>query len=257
MAAVYGGSGDPKRTIDLLWGIVDQPKRGRKPKVTVEQIAVEAIALADNEGLAALSMRRLAQRLGVGAMTLYTYLPSKAELVDLMVDRVTARYLQTPEATPNSDWREGLEAAARRDWNLYRQHPWMLQLSTTRPILGPSVFNRYEHDLRLIDNTGLSDVDMDAVVSMLDGFVRGVATSANEFARSYDSTGQTDQEWWDSFGPELARVANQKTYPVSTRVGDQLGEQFQAANQPEYVFEFGLQRLLDGISALIKQPGVQ
>lgn len=251
MTHYYGGSGDPKRTIDLLWGVSDTPKRGRKPKITVEQIVEAAIELADSAGLSALAMRTIAKHLHVGTMTLYTHVPSKAELIDLMVDRVTARYLTPPESTEPLSWRAGLEAAARRDWNLYRQHPWMLQLSNTRPTLGPAIFNRYEHDLNLIDGIGLDDVEMDAAVSMLNGFVRGTAASANEFANSYATTGQSDQEWWDSFVPELGRVANDETYPVSSRVGAELGEQFQAANQPEFVFEFGLQRFLDGIAVLI------
>src|SRR5919112_1054849 len=84
----YSGSGDPQRSMELLWGLQQRPKRGPKPRLTVEQIVQAALGVADAEGLAALSMRRVADELGVAPMSLYTYVPSKAELIDVMLDAV-------------------------------------------------------------------------------------------------------------------------------------------------------------------------
>ncbi len=84
----FSGGGDPRRSIELLWRLRERPRPGPKPRFTVDDVAAAAIAIADAEGLAALSMRRVAERLGVAAMSLYTYVPGKAELIDLMLDTV-------------------------------------------------------------------------------------------------------------------------------------------------------------------------
>src|SRR4051794_5684360 len=77
----FSGTGDPRRTIELMWGAPGSPRRGPKPKITAEMIVQAAVAVADAEGLAALSMRRVADELDVAAMSLYTYVPGKAELL--------------------------------------------------------------------------------------------------------------------------------------------------------------------------------
>ncbi|QSB05771.1 TetR/AcrR family transcriptional regulator [Natronoglycomyces albus] len=230
----------------------------------MEQIVEAGIDIADAEGLEALSMRKVAEALGVATMSLYSHVPSKAELIDLMVDRASAKHLnlgtvlhEGPTAPSTQTWRSGLEAIARGDWGLYRRHPWLLQVSTSRPNLGPATMDKYERDLRVIEGLGLSDVEMDATVSMINGFVRGVAAMAAEAQASEGKTGVSDQEWWESFAPLLAEVMDESAYPTASRVGATVGEEFQSPNQPDFVFEFGLQRLLDGVARLIeqRQPG--
>lgn len=101
MATIQTGGGDPARSMALLWGTEAPPRtRGRKPGLTVGGIATAAIELADTEGLEALSMRRVAQRLGVGTMSLYTYVPGKAELVDVMLDAI---HLEPRSEAPGGD----------------------------------------------------------------------------------------------------------------------------------------------------------
>src|SRR5687767_2920874 len=106
----YSGAGDPTRTMQLLWGVQERSRRGPKPRLTVEDITRAAITLADAEGLDAVSMRRVGEQLGVTAMSLYSYVPGKAELLDLMVDRV---YGEVPRLLSDSGWRERLERIAR------------------------------------------------------------------------------------------------------------------------------------------------
>src|SRR5689334_7917098 len=103
MGTQYSGSGDPQRTIELLWG-VERPRRGPKPRFTVAQIARAAIDLADRDGLPGLSLRRVADELGITAMSLYGYVPSKAELLDLMVDQVRAEL--PGHRTTSAAWRD-------------------------------------------------------------------------------------------------------------------------------------------------------
>ena len=103
-------------------------------------------------------MRKVAERLGVGTMSLYTYVPGKAELLDLMVDASVG-----PSTTVDGRWRERLEQIAREQWERYHRHPWLLEITMVRPVLGPNVTARYEHELQAIDGIGLTDIEMDAV----------------------------------------------------------------------------------------------
>ena len=96
MTAEFPGGGDPRRSIPLLWGAAGAGRRGPKPSRSVDEVVHAAIALADAEGLAALSIRRVAEALGLSAMSLYTYVPSKAELIDLMLDRVAGEAAEMP-----------------------------------------------------------------------------------------------------------------------------------------------------------------
>ncbi|MGH3872240.1 MAG: TetR/AcrR family transcriptional regulator [Pseudonocardiaceae bacterium] len=243
---------DPARSMALLWG-GEQPTRGRGPKpgLTVRGIVATAIELADTEGLDALSMRRVAERLGVGTMSLYTYVPGKAELVDVMLDTI---HLEAPGA-PHGTWREQLEAVARDQWALARRHPWMLHLATTRPPMGPGIIAKYERELRTVEGLGLDDLEMDSIVTLINGYVAGTARSAIDAFDVARSSGMDDATWWAATGPWLATVLDPQRYPVATRVGTTAGQHHQAVTDPDHAFEFGLQRVLDGIEVLIQQRG--
>jgi AcrR family transcriptional regulator len=254
VATEYSGSGDPVRSMQLLWGGGTDDggratRRGPRPRHTVGEIARAAIAMADRSGLSALSMRRLADDLGVTAMSLYTYVPGKAELLDVMLDAVygeTAR----PDDVPGG-WRERLRLIARENWALYHRHPWMLQVATTRPVLGPNLVAKYDYELRAIDGLGLTDVEMDMTIATLGDFVHGAVRAAIAKAQADQQTGRSEDEWWAAFQPLLEKVYDPQRYPTATRVGAAAGEEFQAASAPERTFEFGLERLLDGVAALI------
>ncbi|MGB3441352.1 MAG: TetR/AcrR family transcriptional regulator [Actinophytocola sp.] len=246
----YGGRGDPVRSMELLWGSGPAPRsRGPKQALTVDRIVQAGIEIADAEGLAAVSMRRVADRLGVGAMSLYTYVPSKAELIDVMFDRAIG---SAAHAEVDGGWREKLTAVARSAWDLYRRHPWLLQvMAMSRPPLGPNSIADYDHQLRAVDGIGLTELEMDSVVSMVAVYVQGTARAAAEAASSARDTGQTDDEWWSVYAPLLEKVFDPKKYPVAARVGAVAGETYQSAYDATHGFEFGLARILDGISTLI------
>src|ERR1700754_3557298 len=103
----YGGSGGPQRSLELLWRRQQPPTRGPKQRLDLDEIVRAAIEVADADGLSALSMRKVAERLGVGTMSLYTYVPGKAELVDVMLDTVCGE-VGMPEDVPGG-WRGRLE----------------------------------------------------------------------------------------------------------------------------------------------------
>lgn len=249
MTIEYTGKGDPARSLALLWRTSEKPSRKGKPDLNVTRIVSAAIEVADTEGLAALSMRRVAERLGVGTMSLYTYVPGKPELLDVMLDTV---YGETERAEDTGEgWRAGLAVIARDNWALYLRHPWLLQVATSRPVLGPNAIAKYEYELKAIDGIGLTDVEMDSVLTLITGFVHGTARGAVESRQAENATGVSDEQWWAAHAPFLGLIADPERFPVASRVGQTAGQEHGAAYAPEHAFEFGLQRVLDGIEMLV------
>jgi len=238
--------GDPARTLALLWRAEEPSRRGPRPRHDVDAVIAAAIALADEGGLAAVSMRALAARLGVSAMTLYGYVPGKDELMDLMLDTLYAGMERAdwPEAL---GWRERARAVAEANRELYAQHPWAAAVSTARPPLGPGLMAKYEHELAAFDGAGLGDVERDAALSFLLAFVQGAATAAADAAAAPG----TDAQWWEAAGPLLARAMDPERYPLAVRVGAAAGEAHGSAHDPGFAYAFGLERVLDGLAALV------
>ncbi|MFI5906458.1 TetR/AcrR family transcriptional regulator [Dactylosporangium sp. NPDC051541] len=253
MTTEYSGAGDPRRSIDLLWGRVpgQAARRGPRPKFTVPGIVAVAVALADTEGLPAVSMRRVAERLGVTAMSLYTYVPGKAELLDVMVDAVSGEAVR--ERYTAGGWRERLGEVARTNWELYRRHPWLLQVATSRPVLGPNTIAKYDFELRAFDGTGVGDVATDQLLSLVLDYVTGAVRAAVLADQAEQRTGRSDTEWWEAWSPLLAEVLDPARFPVAARIGQAAGEEY-GAGDPARAFTFGLERVLDGIAQFLPPP---
>ena len=240
---------EARRTIDLLWFEEPQSRRGRKKGLTLTQVVDTAVALADAEGLDAVSMRRVAQELGVVPMTLYTYVPDKAALLDLMLD---ALYRAMPrESGHDAGWRERIRAVAEENRALYDAHPWAAEISVSRPPLGPGLMAKYEHELRAFEGTGLDDVEMDSALTYVLGFVQHAARAAAAARTSVEHSGQTDQQWWEESGPLLEKVFDRHRYPLAVRVGEAAGAELGAVLNAEHAYAFGLERVLDGLGVLI------
>nr|WP_207946987.1 TetR/AcrR family transcriptional regulator [Actinomadura sp. 7K507] len=247
MTTEYSGAGDPRRSLELLWGVREPPKRGPKPRLTAEEIVRTAIGVADAEGLDALSMRHIADELGVSPMSIYTYVPGKAELIDVMVDRAFG------ELTPPShdSWRARLDHIARDNWALFHRHPWLLHVTLARPPMGPNTFGKYEYELRAVDGLGLTDLEMDSVVALVTGFAESAARVSVNAAEAERRSGVSDLQWWEATAPVLHTLIDEADYPLGTRVGTASGQAYGSAVAPGRAFEFGLARVLDGIEVLI------
>jgi AcrR family transcriptional regulator len=250
----YSGGGDPARSLALLWLSPQQRSvRNGRRDLSVDRIVAAAIELADTEGLAAMSMRRVADKLGVGTMSLYTYVPGKAELIDLMLDTA---YGET--ARPDSEswsWRQRLEQIATENWALFRRHPWMLQVGASRPPLGPNVIAKYEYELRAVAGIGLTEIEMDTVLNLIIGHAETAARRAVDASRTERETGLTDEEWWQANGPMLASLLDYRRFPLAASVGQAVGAAHGTAYDAHHNFEFGLQRILAGIEALVAARG--
>ncbi|MGW0814289.1 TetR/AcrR family transcriptional regulator [Streptomyces viridiviolaceus] len=238
------GSGDIARTLDLLWDTGRRPSRGPKPGLTLDRIVEAAVEVADRDGLGAVSMRRIATELGTGTMSLYRYVPGKAELLDLMLDRV-----QHPSddaaALGDGTWRAALEAMARATLALYRRHPWLLEVNQSRPILGPRALDGMEKVLARIKSIGLSDPEMISAIIMIDGYVVGAARTQVYQEEAERTSGLTDTQFWEAQRPTLEKAMTSGRYPFLASLSE---ETFSPGFDH---FEFGLQRILDGLEVLV------
>ncbi|CAA9284885.1 MAG: Transcriptional regulator, AcrR family [uncultured Chloroflexia bacterium] len=244
------GSDEAARSLALLWG--SHSKTGRSG-LNLRAIVTAAIELADAETLEEVSMRRVAERLNVGAMSLYTHVPGKVELTYLMIDTVYSELyadVDEPSRQPGG-WRGALEFIAARNWRLYERHPWLLYLINTRPVLGPNASLKYEAELRPLDKLGLQDIEMDAILTLTLMHIEGTARAHANLLRTQRDTGMSDAEWWIINSPLLEKVINTKHFPVASRVGVSAGMEHQSPLNPEHAFTFGLERIFDGVALLI------
>ncbi|MCC2593940.1 TetR/AcrR family transcriptional regulator C-terminal domain-containing protein [Tessaracoccus sp. OS52] len=239
------GDGDPARVVPLLW---EQGGRVGRSGLTLEGVVAAGIGLADEVGIGQLTVRNVAQRLGVGAMTLYSYVPGKADLLDLMVDKVFAE-VAYPEQVEGG-WREGLVAVADRNWELLVRHTWLVDVDTARPPLGPGVMAKYDAELAPLVGSGLDDVEIDQALSLVLNHVWSSARQSLMLDRRA-AGGGGDAEWWRQAGPMLAGRVVPERYPNATAIGEAAGQAYGAATDPRRAYAFGLRTILDGIEALI------
>ena len=258
MSSIHRSSaGDPARTLELLWRRTEEKAatRGPRPGRSVDAVVAAAIQIADAEGLEAVTMRRVAQQLKVTAMSIYTYVPGKAELLDLMLDAVYGQMTRSDRS--GEPWRARLAAVAHDNRALFDRPPWVALVSTSRPPLGPGLMAKYEHELRSFEGLGLDDVEIDAALVFLLGFVQASARAAAEARASQRDSAMSDAQWWAANAPLLDRVFDQEKYPTASRVGAAAGAAHGAAYDPEHAYAFGLQRVLDGLGVLIEGRGGQ
>ncbi|OLZ61699.1 TetR/AcrR family transcriptional regulator C-terminal domain-containing protein [Amycolatopsis keratiniphila] len=232
---------DPERAIELLWG-TSEPER---PGLSLGRIVAAAVEVADAEGLSSLSMRKVAERFGTTTMSLYRYVPGKAELVELMRDAV---YGEFPMGSSDGlGWRAGLERWARRAWEMHHRHPWLVHSAGSRRLPGPNIMAGYDHALDVASRSGLAPAEVIAVVNLVGGFVESAARQAGEAAELQRRTGVTHERWWSERESLFERLDR---YPALERLWKAGG-----MDAPLDAFEFGLRRTLDGIEALVRSQG--
>ncbi|MFJ8045183.1 TetR/AcrR family transcriptional regulator [Kitasatospora sp. NPDC096147] len=155
---------DPER----LWLTADQPRLGRRPRYSREQITAAAVGLADEEGMAAVTMRAVAARLGVAVMSLYSYVPDKDTLLELMIDAVSGELEAAP---PTEDWHADVRALAGAQRALMHRHPWLVAALPQRRTVGPGTLAALEHALAVLAPSGLPGAARTEVFALISGFV--------------------------------------------------------------------------------------
>ncbi|MGW0043721.1 TetR/AcrR family transcriptional regulator [Rhodococcus sp. NPDC003348] len=234
--------------IDLLWR--DHPAapkggtRGPRSKVTTTQTVDAALAVADAEGLDALTVRRIAADLGISTMALYTHVGSLDDLLVLMADAVRAR---RPRAPYRSDaWRDRVRQVAEEELALHAAHRWLIDVTDQRTSFGPGTIAHYDHDLQAFDPTPLDDVTRDAALTFVTDFVRSAAR-----ARWPDPRAADIAEAWSNWNERLATYLG-ADFGLARRVGAAAGAAMNTSYSPDAAWSFGLDRVLDSLSVLIE-----
>ena len=237
----------------VVWMRPVRESREAHPPLTRDKIAAAAIAVADAEGIDAVSMRRVAAELSCGTMSLYRHVRNKDELLDVMID---AGIGEDPasRARPSGDWREDLRRSAHGMRAAILRHPWVVRVIGRRPALGPNMLAATEAALTAVDGLGLSIDQMLWTISVVNAFVTGFAV--NELAEREwryplaERSGPQARQWASVMVPYIQSVIASGRYPQVSRMVIE-AEDFP---DPAAVFEWQLDRILDGLAAIIPAP---
>lgn len=243
-----GDEPDLPRVLTLLWERGEPRRRGPKPAHSIHDIGAAAAAVADAEGLGAVSMSRVATALRLTTMALYRYVDSKDDLFVAMVD---AAYGSPPAGKRSTaGWRTQLEAWSAANRGALSQHPWIVQIPGSEPPLSPNALSWMERGLQSFARTPLTEQEKLSSLLLIEVFVRGqVQLSAN-----FDVSGSTQakRESDERYVRRLAQLIDPDGFPAITEamLSGSLQDESDFA---EDEFRFGLRTVLDGIEALLKR----
>jgi AcrR family transcriptional regulator len=231
-----------------VWLRPERPARDRR--LSRRQIVECAVAILDAEGGKGLSMRRIAADLGVTAGSLYWYVTTKDELLELALDEVLGEVLAEAGTGPRDGWREALAALAAANRAMLLRHPWVLSDLAGRPNLGPNALALSEAGLAVLAGAGFADADLDAALAAVNDHVIGAVAAETSWRAALGRTGAGTAEWAEEAAAYMRQVA--RDHPL-------LGRRMAAAGDVDVErecarrFAFGLDCLLDGLAARL--PG--
>jgi len=225
-----------------IWELPEQGGRGPKARYSRAAIAAAAVALADAEGLDAVTMRRIAAGLGLGTMSLYTYVPTKDHLVQLMIDEVGGEY-QFP-AGPPRDIREAIVALARQGRDITQRHPWLPRVVLSHPpLMGPAALRYVDYFLGLLSGTGLDAGRKMELLGLVNGFAVSYGGMQAALAEERARTGVTAEQQAAAQVSHLIAAAASGRYPNLATV---LAAPAPAERDADEVFDSCISRLVEG-----------
>ncbi len=234
--------------IALAWGLRDRPSRGPKRSLSLAQVVAAGIRVAQAEGLPAVSMSRVANELGMATMSLYRYVPTKQDLLDLMAD--TAYGPPPRPRAPGEGWRPALARWAEANLVALRREPWIRHVPISGPPISPNGVRWLEYGLAALRGTGLRGTERISTIMLVSGYTRSWANLAADLAEAAARTGQTPDQVGQHYWQHLAVLTASGPYPaiheLLTEADDDEEEDFDAD------WRFGLGRVLDGVEALIQ-----
>ncbi len=240
------GTPEGRRVLALLWDPPGPGARGPRQKLSLDRIVEAAIALADADGFDALSMRGLAKHLEVGAMSLYTYVPGKAELFELMIDRA---YRGRSLPDPGLGWRQRYEAHARSALGMYRQHPWLVHSNLWRLPIGPHVLDVSEDMLRVGADAGLDAELRVRVASLLESYIFGIARGEIADRSEVLRTGMSRDDYWEARSSFWGTYFDAARYPTTLATWERGG--FDACTGADDDLALALGLILDSVQRMI------
>jgi len=236
--------------VEAAWGLRPHPGKGPKPGLSLDRIVAAAVAIADRDGLDAVSMSRVAADLGAATMSLYRYVSAKDELVRLMVD---AAFGPAPGPPPGAGWRDALSGWAWAMRAGFRRHPWVARIPIGGLPIMPNEVGWFERALAGMDGSGLEEAEKASVIMLIAGYVRTLAVTEGDIAVAIARSGATPDEWLSAFPKALSRLIDPARFPALAKFI--AAGVFDVHDDPDDEFIFGLERILDGIEALVRTRG--
>lgn len=228
-----------------IWMRPERPARGPKPAYSRPQIADAAVRIADAEGLQAATMRRIAAEIGAGAMSLYRYVPSRDDLIELMTDRLMGEI--DVEGLPSGDWRADLARYANGLRAMWLRHPWIATVHRSLPSFGPNHLLLIERVMGALDAHVSIDGNL-ALMAILNGYIEGAVRDEVSWAEEVRRSGLSEPEWLARSYPRIHQLLASGGYPIFSRI-------VMEARQPRLTrdgqFRYGLERVLDCIAAAL------
>jgi AcrR family transcriptional regulator len=236
---------DPElpRGVALAWGIAANPQRGPKREMSIERIVDAAVEIADAEGLAAVSMSRVAQSLGYTTMSLYRYVTAKDDLLVLMQERGTGLPPEPDPGLDAADWRGRLRALGRAQLEMHREHPWLLDIPIQGTPVTPNNLAWMDAMLAALADAPLDEDERVAVILLVTGQLRWQSTIERSYEVAAGAAGIDPQAIDDGRSAILDAFVTSDDYPALRRAVD--AGVFATGQDP---FAFGLERVLDGVA---------
>ena len=234
-------------SIEIAWGLRERPTKGPKRGLSVERIVEAGVKIADAEGIAAISMSRIAAELGSKPMSLYRYFASKDDLIALMIDAALA---QATPVVADASWRAGLTHWCWRYREALQRHPWVLRVPISGPPVTPNQLLFLEGGLQALRDTTLRENEKMSVLLLLSGFVRNEATLMADINAAASSSGIPPRDIMPAYGRMIRRLVDEERFPGLQRVI--AAGVFDQDDDEDDEFHFGLERILDGVELLMR-----
>ncbi|GAB1513867.1 TetR/AcrR family transcriptional regulator [Actinophytocola sp. KF-1] len=241
-------------SFELAWGVRDRPTKGPKRGLSLEQIVDAGVHVANTEGIGGVSMGRVAKELGASAMSLYRYVASKDELLALMIDGAFGKV--DVEVPAEGTWRARLNRWAEVELAAYRRFPWILRIPVSGPPIMPNQLWFMEQGLRALGGTGLREDEKLSAILLITSFTRSFATLNSDLTEAVGNEDPTMARVMPRYGELIKKLTPAEEYPALHAVVDAgTFDEDEGFDDLDYDFRFGLERVLDGIEALIRTRG--
>jgi AcrR family transcriptional regulator len=239
------------RAVAAAWRGREPGTRGRRPGLSLATIVDAGVRVAVADGLAAVSMSRVAHEIGAATMSLYRHVSAKDELLAHMVDAAFGT-APDPPATRET-WRAGLTRWAYAHLTVLRRHRWLVRVPISGPPLMPNQVLWFERGLQCLGDTPLPAAEKPGVLLLVSGFVRNEATLEADLLQAAQASGLRLEDAGAAYGRLLGGLIDAHRYPALQAVLD--ARTFDPPGTPDDQVQFGLDRILDGIDVLIRTRG--
>ncbi|MFJ3927741.1 TetR/AcrR family transcriptional regulator [Streptomyces sp. NPDC090022] len=236
----------------MAWGLRERRTKGPRPALTLDRIVAAAVRLAATEGVEAVSMGRVAKELGASTMSLYRYVAAKDELYVLMADVGVG---QPPPASADpggpGGWRAAFGEWACQQRAMLQQNTWILRIPITGPPATPNQVAWMERGLAALAHSGLEEGEKLSALMLVGGLVRNEATLMADMMDAIIKSGVSPDQVLARYTNTLTVLTDPDRHPAVTRLlrSGVLG----GADAPDAEFSFGLERILDGLEALVRR----